>query len=112
MTIWCGEASIEACGGEATQVANLILFVEQWCPRHEVSILIAAAVARYFGSQPRAKVSMTIMRPPQQGHGRGSTRGSSIAALGVSGSFGQGGTASRLRVCAMFAARLPLAISP
>jgi predicted ATPase len=29
---------------------------------------------------------MTIMRPPQHGHGRGSTRGSSIAAFGVSGS--------------------------
>ena len=30
---------------------------------------------------------MMIMRPPQQGHGRSSTRGSSIAASDVSGSF-------------------------
>ena len=28
-----------------------------------------------LGAPPRAKTSMTIMRPPQQGHGRGSTRG-------------------------------------
>jgi hypothetical protein len=41
-----------------------------------VSILIAAGgVGRYFGSQPRAKVSMMIMRLPQHGHGRGSARG-------------------------------------
>jgi hypothetical protein len=39
-----------------------------------VSILIAAGagVGRCFGSLPRAKVSMMNMRPPQQGHGRGS----------------------------------------
>src|SRR5258708_4519300 len=66
---------------------------------HDVSILIAAGAGggRCFGSQPRSKVSMTIMRPPQHGHGRGSTRGSSIAALGVSGSFAGGGTASSSR---------------
>jgi hypothetical protein len=42
---------------------------------HDVSILIAAGagVGRCFGSQPRSKVSMTIMRAPQHGHGRGST---------------------------------------
>jgi hypothetical protein len=36
-----------------------------------VSILIAGeiGVGLYFGSQPRAKVSMIIMRPPQHGHG-------------------------------------------
>jgi hypothetical protein len=46
-----------------------------------VSILIAtgAGVGRCCGSQPRAKVSLIIMRPPQEGHGRGSTRGSSSA---------------------------------
>jgi hypothetical protein len=48
---------------------------------HEVSILIfcGAGVGRYFGSHPRAKISMTIMRPPQQGHGTGSTCCSSVA---------------------------------
>jgi hypothetical protein len=44
---------------------------------HEVSILIAAGggEGRYLGLHPRAKVSMMIMRPPQHGHGRGSTPG-------------------------------------
>ena len=47
-----------------------------------MSILIAAAGAgRCFGWQPLAKVSMMIMRPPQQRHGRGSTRGPSAAAV-------------------------------
>ena len=43
-----------------------------------MSILIAAdaGVGRCFGSQPRLKVSMINMRPPQQGGGRGSMRGS------------------------------------
>ena len=33
---------------------------------HDVSILFG--VGRQFGSQPRLKVSMTIMCPPQHGH--------------------------------------------
>jgi hypothetical protein len=62
---------------------------DRWRRHHEVSILIAGkgGVGRYFGSQPRAKVSMMIMRLPQHGHGCGSTRGSSIAAFGGSGCF-------------------------
>ena len=89
--------------------------VDRWRRHHEVSILIAAGagVGRCFGSQPRAKVSMMIMRPPQQGHGRGSTRGSSSAAAPhVSGCSERDGTASNLRACAMLAARLPLANIP
>ena len=39
-------------------------------------------MGRCFGWQPRAKVSMMIMRPPQHGHGRGSTRGSSARCFG------------------------------
>jgi hypothetical protein len=44
---------------------------------HDVSILMtmAAGDGLCLGAWPRAKTSMTIMRPPQQGHGRGSTRG-------------------------------------
>src|SRR3981081_1909545 len=83
--------------------------------RHEVSILIVtgAGVGRCFGSQPRAKVSMMIKRPPQQGHGRGGARGSSVVvASAVSGSFGREGTASNSRARAILAARLPLANSP
>ena len=47
---------------------------------HDVSIRIAigAGVGRCLGSQPRSKVSMTSMRPPQHGQGRGSVRGSSV----------------------------------
>jgi hypothetical protein len=40
-----------------------------------------AGAGRCFGWQPPAKVSMMIMRPPQQRHGRGSTRGSSAAVV-------------------------------
>jgi hypothetical protein len=44
---------------------------------HEVSILtrMAAGDGLCLGAWPGAKTSMTIMRPPQQGHGLGSTRG-------------------------------------
>ena len=44
---------------------------------HDVSILMTkvAGDGLCLGAWPRAKTSMTIMRPPQQGHGRGSTRG-------------------------------------
>ena len=39
--------------------------------RHDVSIRISGmAGGWYLGFEPRAKTSMTIMRPPQQGHGR------------------------------------------
>ena len=45
---------------------------------------------------------MTSMRPPQRGHGRGSTRGSSGATIfWSSGSTGGGGMASSSRACAM-----------
>ena len=44
---------------------------------HDVSILMtmAAGDGLCLGASPRAKTSMMIMRPPQQGHGHGSTRG-------------------------------------
>ena len=45
---------------------------------HDVSIRIG--VGRYVGSQPRAKTSMTIIRPPQRGQGQGRIRGSCGAA--------------------------------
>jgi hypothetical protein len=79
---------------------------DRWRRHYEVSILISvgACVGRCFGSQPRAKVSMMITRPPQQGHG-GSTRGSSSAvASDVSGCSERDGTASNLRACAMLVA--------
>ena len=41
---------------------------------HDVSILMApgGARGRCRGERPRSKISMTIIRPPQQGHGCGS----------------------------------------
>src|SRR5437016_1574154 len=51
-----------------------------WRRRHEVSILSATfgAVGRYRGVLPRSKVSMMIMRAPQQGQGCAGVGGSSI----------------------------------
>jgi hypothetical protein len=46
---------------------------------HDVSVLPGAG--RHFGSQPRAKTSMTIMRAPQCGHGQGSIGGASAVNL-------------------------------
>ena len=44
---------------------------------HDVSILITAigGDGRCLGICPRSKTSMTIMRPPQHGHGRGNALG-------------------------------------
>ena len=56
------------------------------CARdHDVSMAIADAgvVGRYRGVEPRSKVSMMIMRPPQQGHGGDNVRGSPASAVWV-----------------------------
>jgi len=42
-------------------------------------------VGRRLGSLPAANTSITIMRPPQRGHGQGSTRGASGAMSGCCG---------------------------
>jgi hypothetical protein len=78
---------------------------------HDVSILVGAG--RHFGSQPRAKTSMTIMRPPQCGHGQRSTDGASgvISDSGCASVAG-GSTPSSARAFAMFSARLALARMP
>lgn len=49
---------------------------------HDVSILIMAAgtVGRVRGDAPRWNLSMTIMRPPQHGHGCESGLGSAASA--------------------------------
>ena len=69
------------------------------------------AVGRVRGWQPGAKVSMTIIRPPQQGHALQSSSASSPSAVSSS-SAGVSGTPSSLRARAMFSARLPLANRP
>src|SRR5208283_29170 len=81
------------------------------CLGHDVSILFG--IGRHFGSQPGAKVSITIMRPPQRGQGQGSTRGISVAISGCScGSAAGGATLRSARAVAMFSTRLVLAKSP
>jgi len=78
---------------------------------HEVSMLFG--VGRHFGSQPGAKVSMTIMRAPQQGHGYGSTRAVFEATSGCCWGLAAGGTTLRsARAVAMLWARLVEANSP
>ena len=78
---------------------------------HDVSILFG--VGRQFGSQPGAKVSMTIMRAPQRGHGQGSTRSVSGATSGCCwGSAAGGATLRSVRAVAMLSARLVEAKSP
>src|SRR6516165_3862179 len=78
---------------------------------HDVSILIS--VGRQLGWQPGAKVSMTIMRSPQHGHGYGSRRGVSGATSGASCGWASGGAALRsARAVAMLWARLVEAKSP
>src|SRR5262245_5224981 len=82
---------------------------------HEVSILIAigGVDCRCLGIVSAANVSMTCMRPPQQGQGLGSVGGSSVrAAASGSGLGGGGGHLSNSRALAMAAARLPLARRP
>ena len=82
---------------------------------HDVSIRIAIGVGdgRCLGIVPAANVSMMCMRPPQQGQGLGSVRGSSVRAAAVgSGSGGAGGHSSSSRALAVAAVRLPLASRP
>src|SRR5512143_348055 len=75
---------------------------------HDVSILIGLG-GRVLGVEPRSKVSMMIMRPPQHGHGSKDVGGSSAVA---SGSSCGGGTASSSRTRARLSVRPPLANRP
>ena len=78
---------------------------------HDVSI--TAGVGRHLGSQPRANVSMTIMRAPQRGHEQGSTLGASGETSGrCCGSASDGATSSNARAVAMLSTRLAEAKSP
>ena len=77
---------------------------------HDVSILLG--VGRHFGSQPRAKTSITIMRALQCGHGLGSTDGASGVLSGcVCASMAGGSTPRSARAAAMLSGRLALARS-
>jgi hypothetical protein len=72
---------------------------------HDVSILLG--VGRHLGSQPGAKVSITIMRPPQRGQGQDSIGGVSVAISGCScGSAAGGAMLRNARAVAMVRTRL------
>src|SRR6201994_5132259 len=81
-----------ATGGEPAHLARKTARVTRGVG-HDVSILIG--VGRQLGAQPRAKVSITIMRAPQRGHGHGSTRGASGATSGSCWGSAAGGAAIR-----------------
>ena len=109
-------ANAGAAGADPAAIAANIAVWKQRERRHDVSIQAGAlAGAAYRGMAPRAKTSMTIMRPPQQGHGRGKTRGASGSAFSAAPSplaSVAGNTASSARALAMFFARPPFASSP
>ena len=70
-----GTSGGDAGGGPAMRMYVSLIWDQRRV--HDVSILMtmAAGDGLCLGAWPRAKTSMTIMRPRQQGHGRGSTRG-------------------------------------
>ena len=85
----------EAGGGPAVVGAGTAVGqLRGW--HHEMALEPSggARCGLYLGAQPRAKTSMTSMRPPQQGHGCGSARGSpaSVAVSTVCDAVAGGGT--------------------
>ena len=81
---------------------------------HELSLRGATgAQVQDLGAAPRSKLSMRIMRPPQQAHGAG-CGGSSAGASGATsaGAVGGGATFKSARALAMFSTRPPLARRP
>ena len=65
--------------GDGWDVAYAVLYLAsdeaKYVTGTEILVDGGLCVGRCFGSQPRAKISMTSIRPPQQGHGRGNTQG-------------------------------------
>src|SRR5713226_6704245 len=103
------------CRRERTRMEVVDAVADRWCRHHEVSILIAGGtgVGRCFGCCPRKKVSMMIMRPPQQGQGCCGCFGSSgVALAALMASIGMSGTASNSRARAIFLARVWLVSRP
>ena len=76
---------------------------------HELSILMGSA-DQVRGSDPRAKVSMMVMRPPQQRH-RGRSSAFSCSAEGVGCVLSSCGPSSA-RILSMLATRTALANRP
>jgi len=57
---------------------------------HDVSILIETVGGRWRGGQTPSKISMMIMRPPQQGHGWMSASGDAWSPAVLSSASGAG----------------------
>jgi hypothetical protein len=112
-------ASAGAAGREPCREPLALRGWERECD-HEVSILmVTGAVGRWRGIWPRAKNSMMVMRPPQQGQERPGAFGSSgwalVEALGqaaLMASIGMSGAASSSRIRAMFLARVGVVRKP
>src|ERR1700733_14843833 len=121
------------CGGRrgrerkhaaATSWRIMIMIVSEGGDRgggHDVSILAAASALKLRGCAPRANVSTTLMRPPQQGHIWAIANASARSALAASatpmpaspnGCEASSALASSLRRWAMLAARRGLANRP
>ncbi len=83
--------------------------VSRFGDRHHDAAIPILLMGGARGSPPRSKVSTTIMRPPQWGHGWARAGGSVSSA--VSSASG-GGMASSSRARAMLRVRPPLAKRP
>src|SRR5258707_14710208 len=113
--VWRGDASGSAAGRERARMEVVGAGADRWCRHHEVSILIAGGtgVGRGFGCCPRKKVSMMIMRLPQEGKGWCGCLGSSgVALAALMASIAMSGTASNSRARAIFLARVWLVSRP
>ncbi len=77
---------------------------------HELSILKAGGAGAVRGEDPRSKISMRTMRPPQQGQAPAVLASASDSPLGST--TGAGGTSNSARALARLAARAVLAKRP
>jgi hypothetical protein len=106
--------SVIAAGGEPAQ--STFSLAARWLGHvdHEESMLNAGrGGGRYVGCCPRLKVSMMIMRPPQQGQGCCGVFGcSGLVLAALMASIGMSGTASKSRARAMLRARAALLSRP
>ncbi len=69
-------------------------------------------VGAVLGEAPRSKISMRIMRPPQQGQALAGFASASGSAAGSAGAGVGAGALSRARALARLAARAALANRP
>jgi hypothetical protein len=75
-----GSREIAAGVGPAHRNGEVATLKAVWL----IDVSTLRGIGRHLGWQPRANTSITIMRPPQRGHGQGSTRGVSTAISGCS----------------------------